>query len=181
MRPRPRLALALLAGAVLAAGAGACRSGADDAGSRSTAAPAAPGVADANVIRRWAGSLRRGDLDGAAGFFALPVVVSNGTPPLRLVTRAQVRAFNAALPCGARLVRTVREAGYVIATFELTERPGGRCGEGTGGRAYTAFRLQDGRFAEWLRLPSERLPEDQPPGTPQEPAPSPDRDSGPIV
>ena len=38
------------------------------------------------------------------------------------------------------------------ATFELTQRPGGDCGSGTGGRAATAFKIEDGHIVEWSRV-----------------------------
>ena len=41
----------------------------------------------------------------ASRYFALPSVVSNGTPPIRLTSRADVRFFNRTLPCGATFSR----------------------------------------------------------------------------
>jgi hypothetical protein len=120
---------------------------------------------DAAVIRRWADTLRAGDITGAARLFGLPVTVANGAPPERLTEAAQVRAFNESLPCGARLVRTRRRGRYTIATFRLTERRGGDCGSGVGATARTAFRLRDGRIVEWLRVPSGRAPTGPAPGT----------------
>jgi limonene-1,2-epoxide hydrolase len=116
----------------------------------------APGVSRAatEVVRRWADTLRRGDVDAAATFFAVPSLVANGGPPARLRTRAAILRFNRSLPCGARLVRADRaRRGFVIATFVLTERPGpGTCGSGTGATARTAFRVRDGRIVDWLRV-----------------------------
>jgi hypothetical protein len=117
------------------------------------------------VIRAWADALRRGDVARAAAYFSLPAIVQNGTPPLRLTTRAEVRAFNASLPCGARLVRTSTSGRYVKAVFRLTERPGpGRCGSGTGQTVSTAFVVRGDKISEWRRLP------DRPP--PSRPSPS---------
>jgi len=90
---------------------------------------------------------------GATRLFGLPVIVENGTPPQVLSTRAAVRAFNESLPCGARLLSTRRRDRYTVATFRLTDRPGGACGTGAGGTAATAFRLRRGRIVEWLRVP----------------------------
>src|SRR5690348_1879456 len=67
------------------------------------------------VIRAWADTLRRGDISGAAQFFALPSLVSNGTPPIELRTRADARLFNASLPCGARLVETTSSGRFTTA------------------------------------------------------------------
>ena len=82
------------------------------------------------MIRAWADTLRRGDVEGAAEYFAVPATVSNGTPPLKLKSRAEVEFFNRTLPCGAQVIATEDAPhGFVIATFRLTERPGkGRCG-----------------------------------------------------
>jgi hypothetical protein len=169
-----RMRLALLP-AVLALGIAACGGGGDDrtelttpgaAEERSNAAPtpapseepAEPAAkvdpADVRIVRAWADALRRGDVRAAARFFALPSLVTNGTPPIRLKTRAHVRFFNRALPCGAKLIGTEpARKGFFIATFRLTERPGrGECGSGTGQTARTAFRIRDEHITDWLRV-----------------------------
>ncbi len=106
------------------------------------------------IVRAWADTLRRGDVRGAAGYFAVPSLVANGSAPVRLTSRALLVAFNASLPCGAILLSTeAAPGGFVIATFRLTERPGaGSCGSGTGSTASTAFRVHDGRIVDWLRV-----------------------------
>jgi hypothetical protein len=143
----------------LAAVLGSCGDG-DDAGREGKApAPGLSARADRSpegVIRAWADTLRRGEVAKAATYFALPAVVQNGTPPLRLTTRAQVRDFNAALPCGARLLRTSSSGRYTTAVFRLTERPGaGLCGHGTGQTAHTRFLVRGGKIREWRRLADE--------------------------
>lgn len=122
---------------------------------------------DVRVIRGWADALRAGRVDAAAGYFAVPTLVQNGTPLLKLRTRAQVRLFNEALPCGARLLRTFQSGRYVAATFRLTERPGGDCGRGKGQEAATAFVIRAGKIVEWRRvpLPGQRLPQGPAPPT----------------
>lgn len=117
------------------------------------------GSKPASVIRAWSDTLRKGDVEGAASFFALPSVVSNGTPPVVLRTRADARLFNASLPCGARLLRTSSAGRYTTATFRLTERPGpGSCGRGTGLEARTTFVIRDGKIREWRRVPDNPAP-----------------------
>jgi hypothetical protein len=116
------------------------------------------------VIGNWVDALRAGHVQVAAGYFALPSVVENGTPPERIETRADAVAFNRSLPCGAKLVQAKPEGRFIAATFRLTERPGGACGSGVGQLARTAFIIRDGKIAQWRRLPN--------------PAPSP---SGPVV
>ena len=106
-----------------------------------------------DVIRAWADTLRRGDVRGAARFFALPSIVSNGTPTVTLRTAADARAFNASLPCGARLIRTTSASRFTTAVFRLTERPGrGSCGTGTGLTARTTFVITNGKIREWRRV-----------------------------
>jgi hypothetical protein len=130
---------------------------------------------DVSVIRNWAAALAAGDLDKAASYFALPAIVANDTPPVRITTRAEARKFNELLPCGGQVVATARHAAYIYATFRLTNRPGGDCGAGTGGLAATAFLIRNGKIAEWRRLPN--------PGggqpTPTTPTPTPGQ--GPAV
>jgi len=141
------LAAAALASVLALCGCGGHGGAPGDGGqARSSARPRA-------VIRSWADALRAGDVAKAAGLFALPAIVENGTPPLRLRTRGEVRAFNAALPCGARLLRTFTYGRFTTAEFVLGERPGpGRCGVGTGQRARTTFVIRDGKIVEWRRV-----------------------------
>jgi hypothetical protein len=118
---------------------------------------------EVQVIRGWVNELRAGHVDAAARFFAVPAVVQNNSPLVRLGTRSQVRAFNASLPCGARLVKTFVYGRYVAAEFVLKERPGGHCGNGTGHLAATAFLIRGGKIKQWLRVP---LPSERPSPTP---------------
>ena len=151
-----RKLLILFAAGLLALGAAACGSDDDDGGGDTAGAEASdiPGGASAEaveVIDGWSTALREGDVEAAADYWELPSIAQNGTPPLDLETREDVIAFNEALPCGAELVEAIEHAGFVIATFELTDRPGGDCGEGVGGEAQTAFQIEDGKITEWQR------------------------------
>jgi hypothetical protein len=133
--------------------------------------PASGDPAAVRVIRAWAAAQRSSNLDKASSYFALPSLVSNGTPPLRLRTRAEVRQFNADLPCGAQLVKTAVAAGgrYTVATFRLVNRPGMRC-DGGGAQARTAFEIRGGKIRAWLRIadrPSGQAPPTGPAPTPQ--------------
>jgi hypothetical protein len=123
--------------------------------------PAVPGGADPEAVRvidDWSATLRDGDVEGAAKYFALPSVAQNGTPPIPLATREDAIQFNEALPCGAELIRAEEEGGFVVATFELTERPGpGECGAGVGVEAKTAFVIEDGLIAEWRRVAGDEV------------------------
>jgi hypothetical protein len=113
--------------------------------------PASP--SDAAVVRGWADALRQGHLERAVRYFAIPSLVSNGTPPIKLTSRDDVRFFNRTLPCGAKVTRVEDSGAYVIARFVLTERPGkGECGSGVGAQASTAFRIRRHHIVEWRRV-----------------------------
>lgn len=154
--------IATIAAVLVAAAASACGSSNDERHELRT-----PGVDDGEVpvrepsasevavIRGWSDALRAGRVTEAAGYFAPPVTVYDGTNPTRgLSDRAAVEQFNRGLPCGARLIDVRRGANaFVIATFRLTERPGpGTCGSGTGERAATAFLIRDRLIVQWLRV-----------------------------
>lgn len=131
--------------------------------------PPPASASDEQVIRLWADTLRHGDVAGAAALFAVPTVtqIQPGLPFLELRTRAQARAFNRALPCGAVLLRTQRERGLTVGVFRLSTRPRATC-DGTGAVARTGFVIEGGRITHWIRLPNE--PGDD--ATPAAPSPS---------
>jgi hypothetical protein len=132
---------------------------------REASTPDKPTAGEVGVIRGWSDALRAGKVGKASMFFAIPAFVFAGTPRLQtLGNRQAVRQFNAGLPCGAKLVRTIRgQDAYVVATFRLTERPGpGRCGADVGGFASTAFEIDRRRIVRWIRVPNPPLPETKP-------------------
>jgi hypothetical protein len=108
---------------------------------------------DLAVIRRWAATLRRGDVPGAARLFALPSRFQNGTPVLDIDSPRERLAIHASLTCGATVERAQGARGYVVTTFRFTERPGGDCAGGVGGTGRCAIRVEDGRIVEFYRLP----------------------------
>jgi hypothetical protein len=122
------------------------------------ATPAAPKheparEADVAVIRGWTNALRHGRVDAATAYFSLPAVISNGGPAYRLTKRKQVRVFNRTLPCGAKFKAAIDTGAFVVATLELTERPGrGKCGSGVGSEAYTAFLIRRHKIVQWRRV-----------------------------
>jgi hypothetical protein len=108
---------------------------------------------DVAVIRGWTDALRRGDIGGATGYWAVPAIVSNGTPPITLKKRKDVRFFNRTLPCGAKFKEAIDTGAYVVATLVLTERRGkGKCGTGVGNEAYTAFLIRRHKIVQWRRV-----------------------------
>jgi hypothetical protein len=162
----PRAARALPIVAVLVAGVAACGSSGPSGSptpdprlnlttpkATSTPAPAPVTRGEAAVIRGWSDTLRHGHVTAAARYFALPSVVANGNDPAVVRTRGQAEQFNRILSCGAKVVRLERAPhNRVLATFRLTDRPGGGCGPGKGALAYTVFRIRGGRIKEWLRV-----------------------------
>ena len=129
--------------------------GGDDAAEPAEPAVEVPGdadPADVAVIADWSETLAAGDVEAAAEFFKLPSIAENGV--LFAIEDAEdAQRFNAALPCGARLIRAESEGDFTTATFRLLERPGpGTCGAGTGETAQTTFVIEDGRIAEWRRV-----------------------------
>jgi hypothetical protein len=107
---------------------------------------------DVEVIGGWISALTTGDTDAAADYFAIPSVAQNGPIQVRIRDRADAVAFNESLPCGAEVVAAETSGEKTIATFELSERPGGGCGPGAGGTARTSFVIKDGKIVEWWRL-----------------------------
>jgi hypothetical protein len=103
------------------------------------------------IVEGWANALARSDVDRATEFFSLPAVIEQGEA-YRLRRRAQVRIFNDGLPCGARVTGAGREAGFVVVSFRLKERPGHKC-DSPGGTVRVAFRFRDGKISEWRQVP----------------------------
>ena len=140
----------------------------------------APHPAAVAVIRAWSDALRRGDVRGAARFFALPSVMINGTDTsggavvITIGTLAEAEEANASLPCGAVLLSTDQRGRYVNALFRLTGRAGlggSDCGTGAGQTARTNFVITGGRIVEWIRAPDDPGDNGTPTPTPPTPAP----------
>lgn len=119
-----------------------------------------PRLASTTVILRWSRALRAGHLSRAAAAFAVPSRVQNATPVVVLRSRADARAFNAALPCGAVPTDFRGAGGWTIVTFHLTERVGGDCQGAAGQPARCAIRVRHGRITDWFRLPDRPVPRD---------------------
>lgn len=143
--------------------AGAAR-GSDETAPRSPLAlpagvptAAAPGetapATHRRVINAWLRAVREGDIDRAAGYFAEPSTVQNGTPVLTLTSKAAREEFSGSLPCGAFATGYGYADGYVIVEFELTERRGGDCMGAAGRSARGAIKVEGRRITEWYRLP----------------------------
>ncbi len=143
----------------------------------------APAAAIA-VIQGWSQTLRRGDVVGAAKYFALPSVLINGTGAsgaavgITIHSLRDAIAANTQLPCGAQFISADQRGRYVNALFRLTDRPGpgGSCGAGVGLTARTNFVIAGGRIVHWLRAPDD--PGDNGHGNPVTPSGSP---NAPVV
>lgn len=128
------------------------------------------GDGDRAVIESWARALSDGDVEGAAGYFAIPSTAVNGGLRIEIRSREDAVTFNESLLCGAEVVAARTDGGVTTATFELSDRPGGDCGSGAGGEAATAFRIKDGEIVEWQRVAvpggDDAAPPAADPGTP---------------
>ena len=113
------------------------------------------------VISAWSNALRSGDINAAAGYFALPSVFAdgpgaNGAPAVTIRDGSDARFVNATLPCGAKLISAARSGRYVSALFRLTGRPGlggTDCGSGAGTNARVDFEITRGKIVAWIRAP----------------------------
>jgi hypothetical protein len=119
-----------------------------------------PTPSEVSVIRGWANALRAGHVNQASRFFAIPALVADGTNPRRRLGDIDaVREFNRGLPCGAKLLETERgQDSFVVATFKLTERPGGNCGTGVDHLAAAAVLIEKRRIVQWLRTADPAQP-----------------------
>jgi hypothetical protein len=156
------------------------------AGEQVVPAPSATGIAArpaaVAVIRAWSDALRRGDVRGAARFFAHPSLMINGTDAsgdavvITIGTTAEAEEANASLPCGAVLLSTDQRGRYVNALFRLTGRPGvggSTCDTGVGQTARTNFVIVGGRIVEWIRAPDDPGDNGNVPTVPTVPTPTP--------
>lgn len=108
---------------------------------------------DVAVVRRWLDELRRGEVAQAAELFDLPARFQNLGTVAILETFPQALAVTRSLPCGARMTAAGGANGFVVYEAELTDRPGGACGQGVGGVVRGAVLVRDGHMVEWYRLP----------------------------
>lgn len=105
------------------------------------------------VVRTWLDDLRAGRVREAARLFAIPARFQNLATLAVIATPAEALAVTRSLPCGARMTTAGGARGFVVYEAELTERPGGACGQGVGGMVRGAVLVRDGRIIEWYRLP----------------------------
>jgi hypothetical protein len=114
------VAAAIVAGCLASCGGGGA------SGDRSDASPPS-GHEEVAVIENWIDALSGGDVEGAAGYFALPSVVENGAAPVTLRSRGG--------GCGSgsgQLARTafVIKEGKIVQWRRLANPPRGGGGGG---------------------------------------------------
>jgi hypothetical protein len=129
-----------------------------------------PAVASRRVINDWLKALRHGQIKTAAHYFALPSKFQNATPVLTVHNEQERIAVNVSLSCGAVATEMGAAGVYTIVTFRLTERKGGNCGTGVGGKARGAIRVERRHIKEWYRLPDEPGGAQQAPSAPSGPS-----------
>jgi hypothetical protein len=127
-------------------------------------------VSARRVINDWLKALRRGDVKRAAHYFALPSKFQNATPVLTVHNEQERLAVNLSLSCGAVATEMGGAGVYTIVTFRLTERKGGNCGTGVGGKARGAIRVERRHIKEWYRLPDDPGGAQQAPAAPSGPS-----------
>ena len=110
------------------------------------------------VVRGWLEALSAGRVRQAARLFAVPSRFQNFSSVARIRSARQALVVTASLPCGAEVMEVGAADGFVVYEAELTERPGGACGQGVGGVVRGAVRVEDGRMTEWYRLPDRSQP-----------------------
>jgi hypothetical protein len=111
--------------------------------------------AEIAVIRGWSEAVRRGNVEAATRYFAVPATIENDPTGARIVfhARKQLRLFNRTLRCGAKLMRWERAPHrFVVATFKLTDRRGGKCDATPGTLAAVAFLIRHRHIEQWLRV-----------------------------
>jgi hypothetical protein len=134
-------------------------------------APSGPATTAARrVINGWLAALRSGNVKRAAHYFALPSKFQNATPVLTVDNEQERVAVNMSLSCGAVATAMGAAGHYTIVTFRLTERKGGNCGTGVGGKARGAIRVERRHIKEWYRLPDEPGGAQQAPPAPSGPS-----------
>jgi SnoaL-like domain len=104
------------------------------------------------VVLSWSQALNVGDDEAAAGLFADGAVVQAGRQTT-LTDHEDALAFNALLPCGAKIVKQSLKGDEVTATFTLTRRPDHMCDD-TGETTVVVVRMKDGKITLWHQLPS---------------------------
>ncbi len=106
----------------------------------------------AAVIQAWSARLNRGDYNGIAKLFAVPVLIVQPPYEYRLVTRAQVARWYSLLPCAGTVVAIVFKGRYATAVFRLGNLRKGKC-DAPGALAAAQFEIRKGKIVTWEQVP----------------------------
>ena len=112
------------------------------------------------VVHAWSARLNKGDNAGAARLFALPALVIQAPYAFRLVSRAQVAQWHAALPCSGRIVSIAVKGRFATAVFRLGDRRTSKC-DAPGSLAAARFEIVRGKIVLWQQV---AVPTKQEPG-----------------
>jgi hypothetical protein len=104
------------------------------------------------AVRAWSEHLNAGDNAAIARLFALPATMIQGPYAYRLVTRAQIAKWHAALPCSGRIVSIAVHGRTATAVFRLGDRPAAKC-DAPGILAAARFTFAGGKIAVWQQVP----------------------------
>ena len=110
-----------------------------------------------SVVRAWSQELNQGDNESAAKLFAPGAEVVQAGTTLRLETRAQAVAWNAALPCSGKIVSIKTKGDLTTATFLLGDRPERKC-DGPGQHATPVVRVHEGKIVLWHQTSAAPAP-----------------------
>ncbi len=110
-----------------------------------------------SVVRAWSQELNQGDNESAAKLFAPGAEVVQAGTTLRLETRAQAVAWNAALPCSGKIVSIKTKGDLTTATFLLGDRPERKC-DGPGQHATAVVRVHEGKIVLWHQTSAAPAP-----------------------
>jgi limonene-1,2-epoxide hydrolase len=110
-----------------------------------------------SVVRAWSQALNSDDNETAGKLFAPGAEVVQDDMAIRLRTRADAVAWNAALPCSGRILSIRSRGNTATATFLLGNRRHSRC-DGPGERATAIFRVRRGKIVLWHQTGSAPAP-----------------------
>lgn len=116
-------------------------------------APAEP----AAVVESWSQAVTAGDAEAAGKLFADGAEVVQDGQKKTLESQEQAVAWNAALPCGWKVVDTTVAGDDVRGTFTLTRRPGQMCDD-PGAPRNATISVVDGKITLFHELPSDAQP-----------------------
>jgi len=121
--------------------------------SSSTSPPGTPGDADSAevaTIKGWVGALQEGNVAKAAGYFAIPSVVQNGGPPVRIGDRRYVDGGLCSFTNADALVDQGCDVVIILSPFSSREH-GSLLGTALYGPLRSATMLRLSRDAKLLR------------------------------